>query len=290
MIRKFLTAAALTLTGLAIGLPAQADPLAKDVFGAAPGPTGGKPVSIGFYSKGCVSGAVQLPESGPTWQAMRLSRDRHWGHPELVNFLIGLSQAARQVGWQGLYLGDMGQARGGPMTSGHASHQSGLDADIWMLPATRLDLSAAQRESLSSQSVVNRAGTAPSALWSGAHMSIIRAAASDPRVERIFVDPVAKVSMCQSETGNRDWLRKVRPLSNHDYHFHVRLRCPAGSICQDQDPPPPGDGCAEAAEWIQNRIHPERVKPVPADPNYRHPRSFRLSEMPRQCQAVATAR
>ena len=290
MIRNFLTAAILALAGLGTALPAQADPLAKDVFGATPGPTGGQPVAIGFYSKGCVSGAVQLPETGPTWQAMRLSRKRNWGHPEMVGFLIGLSQAARQAGWQGLYIGDFSQPRGGPMVSGHASHQMGLDADIWMLPPANLHLSAAQREKLSSVSVVNRAGTALTSAWNPGHMAIIRAAARDPRVERIFVDPVVKVAMCEMEGGNRAWLRKVRPLNNHDYHFHVRLGCPAGSACQQQDPPPAGDGCDEAAEWIKNRIDPSRVKPVPPDPDYRHPRSFRLSEMPRQCQAVATAR
>nr|WP_155097402.1 penicillin-insensitive murein endopeptidase [Paracoccus aestuariivivens] len=275
---------------MATALPASADPLAKDVFGATPGPTGGNATSIGFYSKGCVSGAVQLPETGPTWQAMRLSRNRNWGHPELVSFLIGLSQAARQAGWQGLYIGDMSQPRGGPMVTGHASHQMGLDADIWLLPPPSMHLSRAQRESISSVSVVNGKGIAPSANWSPSHMAIIRAAARDPRIERIFIDPVAKVAMCQMETGNRSWLRKVRPINGHDYHFHVRLSCPSGSTCQKQDPPPAGDGCAEAAEWIKNRIDPSRVKPVPPDPDYRHPRSFRLSEMPRQCQAVATAR
>lgn len=290
MIRKTLTAAVLALAALAMAQPASADPLAKDVFGGVAGPTGGAPAAIGFYSKGCISGAVQLPESGPTWQAMRLSRNRNWGHPELVSFLIGLSGAARQAGWQGLYIGDMSQPRGGPMVTGHASHQMGLDADIWLLPPQSLQLTRAQREKISSQSVVNRAGTAPSALWSPSHMAIIRAAARDPRVERIFIDPVAKVAMCQAATGDRGWLRKVRPINSHDYHFHVRLTCPAGSVCQQQDAPPPGDGCAEAAEWIKNRIDPSRVKPVPPDPNYRHPRSYRLSEMPRQCQAVATAR
>ncbi|MCV2448590.1 penicillin-insensitive murein endopeptidase [Paracoccus sp. DMF] len=290
MIRKTLTAAVLALAALAMAQPSAADPLAKDVFGGARGPTGGAPVALGFYSKGCVSGAVQLPESGPTWQAMRLSRNRNWGHPELVSFLIGLSGAARQAGWPGLYIGDMSQPRGGPMVTGHASHQMGLDADIWLLPPQSLRLTPAQREKISSQSVVNKAGTAPSALWSGSHMAIIRAAARDPRVERIFIDPVAKVAMCQAATGDRSWLRKVRPIGGHDYHFHVRMTCPAGSACQQQDAPPPGDGCAEAAEWIRNRIDPSRVKPVPPDPNYRHPRSFRLSEMPRQCQVVATAR
>lgn len=285
-----LSAAALAFAAIATALPAGAEPLAKDVFGGAPGPTAGNPASVGFYSKGCVSGAVALPESGPSWQAMRLSRNRNWGHPEMVGFLIGLSQAAQRAGWQGLYIGDIGQPRGGPMLTGHASHQLGLDADIWMLPPSSLQLSRAQRENISSVSVVNRAGTALSNYWTPGHMSIIRAAASDPRVERVFVDPVVKVAMCQSETGNRNWLRKVRPINNHDYHFHVRMSCPAGSVCQQQDAPPPGDGCEEAAEWIRNRIDPSRVKPVPPDPNYRHPRSFKLSEMPQQCQTIGLAR
>ncbi len=291
MITKFLTrVAAIAALALPLGSAATAEPLAKDVFGAARGPTAGQPAAIGFYSKGCVSGAAQLPETGPTWQAMRLSRNRNWGHPQMVEFLVGLSQAARQAGWMGLYIGDISQPRGGPMVTGHASHQMGLDADIWMLPPSSLTLSPQQRESLSSVSVVNKRGTELTRYWNPGHMSIIRAAASDRRVERIFVDPVVKVAMCQMESGNRGWLRKVRPINNHDYHFHVRLTCPAGSVCQRQDPPPAGDGCAEAAEWIKNRIDPSRVKPVPPDPNYRHPRSYRLSEMPRQCQLVGTAR
>lgn len=291
MIRQFLTkAAAIVALALPLGAPASADPLAKDVFGAARGPTAGGAAAIGFYSKGCISGGMQLPETGQTWQAMRLSRNRNWGHPEMIGFLVGLSQAARQAGWQGLYIGDISQPRGGPMVSGHASHQLGLDADIWMLPPSSLALTPQQRENISSVSVVNQRGTELTSHWNTGHFQIMRAAARDPRVERILVDPVVKVAMCQMERGNRNWLRKVRPINNHNYHFHVRLSCPAGSSCQRQDPPPAGDGCEEAAEWIRNRIDPGRVKPVPPDPDYRHPRTFRLSEMPRQCQAVGLAR
>ena len=286
MIKKTLTAAALML-GLA--LPAAADSLAKDVFGAFRGPSQGPAVAIGYYSQGCAQGLVQLPETGPTWQAMRLSRDRHWGHPVMIDFLVGLSRAARQAGWQGLYIGDISQPRGGPMTSGHASHQIGLDADIWMLPPPALNLSRQQRENISSVSVVASNGLGLSGNWTPQHMSIMRAAAGDRRVERILVDPVAKVAMCQMETGDRGWLRKVRPINAHDYHFHVRLSCPAGSICRTQDPPPPGDGCAEAQQWINNRANPSRAPSAPADPDYRHPRTYRLSELPRQCNTVAAA-
>lgn len=286
MIKKTLTAAALML-GLA--LPAAADPLAKDVFGAFRGPSQGPAVAIGYYSQGCAQGLVQLPESGPSWQAMRLSRDRHWGHPVMIDFLVGLSRAAQQAGWRGLYIGDISQPRGGPMTSGHASHQIGLDADIWMLPPPALNLGPQQRENISSVSVVAPNGLGLSGNWTPQHMSIMRAAASDRRVERILVDPVAKVAMCQMETGDRGWLRKVRPINAHDYHFHVRLSCPAGSICRTQDPPPPGDGCAEAQQWINNRANPSSAPSAPADPDYRHPRTYRLSELPQQCRTVAAA-
>ncbi|MBM3603221.1 MAG: penicillin-insensitive murein endopeptidase [Alphaproteobacteria bacterium] len=286
MIKKTLTAAALML-GLA--LPATADPLAKDLFGAFRSPSQGPAVAIGYYSQGCAQGMVQLPESGPSWQAMRLSRDRHWGHPVMIDFLVGLSRAAQQAGWRGLYIGDISQPRGGPMTSGHASHQIGLDADIWMLPPSSLNLSPQQRENLSSVSVVASNGLGLSANWTPQHMSIMRAAARDRRVERILVDPVAKVAMCQMETGDRSWLRKVRPINAHDYHFHVRLSCPAGSLCRTQDAPPPGDGCAEAQEWINNRANPSRAPAAPADPDYRHPRTYRLSELPAQCRTVAGA-
>ena len=286
MIRKILTAAAI-VAGLV--MPASADPLAKDVFGSFRSAAQGPAVSIGFYSRGCGQGFAQLPESGPSWQAMRLSRNRNWGHPELVSFLIGLSQAAQQAGWRGLYIGDMSQPRGGPMTSGHASHQLGLDADIWMLPPSSLTLSPQQRESLLSVSITDKRGVGLTDAWNGGHMAIMRAAARDPRVERILVDPVAKVAMCQMERGDRSWLRKIRPINAHNYHFHVRLACPRGSICDRQDPPPPGDGCAEAAEWIRNRIDPGRVEPTPPDPDYRHPRTFRLSELPAQCRTVAGA-
>ena len=65
--------------------------------------------SVGFYSKGCLAGAAALPVSGETWQVMRLSRNRNWGHPALVEFIEELSERAAQKGWPGLLIGDMSQ-------------------------------------------------------------------------------------------------------------------------------------------------------------------------------------
>ncbi|PZX10775.1 penicillin-insensitive murein endopeptidase [Celeribacter halophilus] len=263
---------------------------AKLLFGPVATPSSHTSESFGSYSKGCLAGAVALPESGPTWQAMRLSRNRNWGQPVLVDFLEDLSRkAAAQPGWKGIYIGDMSQPRGGPMSSGHASHQIGLDADIWMLPATQLDLTRAERESLSSISTRRAAGAYVNDNWTRAHHEILKAAASDPRVARIFVFPGAKVQMCKDETGDKSWLRKIRPWWGHHYHFHVRLNCPKGdSSCVDQAPPPPGDGCDDAQDWVNNILNPP-----PPDPNAKPAKPkppITLATLPAQCSAVLSSR
>ncbi len=260
--------------------------VAKFLFGEKRTPSQQKPAPYGSYAKGCIAGSVQLAETGPTWQAMRLSRNRNWGHPELVDFVKDLSrEAAKQPGWAGLYVGDMSQARGGPMLSGHRSHQIGLDADIWMYPPKRLNLSAKERENLSSISLRRANGAYTNENYTRAHMEIMKAAAKDKRVARIFVFPGAKVRMCKEEKGDRAWLRKIRPWWGHHYHFHVRLNCPKGSTgCKNQSPPPAGDGCADAQTWVNNILNPP-----PPDPNAKPAkkrREYTLSDLPNQCVGV----
>ncbi|WP_299349370.1 penicillin-insensitive murein endopeptidase [uncultured Shimia sp.] len=256
---------------------------ARQLFGAQENGSRQDPRPLGSYSKGCVAGAVQLPETGPTWQAMRLSRNRNWGYPETVDYIRDLSvKAAAQPGWEGLYIGDISQPRGGPMLSGHRSHQVGLDIDIWMLPPQRLNLSVAERESISSISMRRAKGAYVNDSWTRQHHEILKAAASDPRVARIFVFPGAKVQMCNDEKGDRSWLRKIRPWWGHHYHFHVRLNCPKGAKgCTNQAAPPAGDGCADAEQWVQNILNPP-----PPDPNAPAPkprRQLEMADLPGQC-------
>lgn len=274
---------------------APAAPLAKDLFGAQRSGSQQKPQAIGDYARGCGAGMVQLPETGPTWQAMRLSRGRNWGQPELVQFLIDLSGAARQIGWAGLYIGDMSQPRGGPMTSGHASHQMGLDADIWMLPATRLNLTRAERESLSSIAVRTADQKRINGNWTRGHHLLLRAAASDPRVDRIFVAAAVKIEMCRTaRPSDKAWLQKIRPLYGHETHFHVRLKCPRGSrLCQTQTPTVAelskgGDGCDETLTWWVTTYLDELKNPPkkPKGPRKKGPREFTMADLPRQCAGV----
>jgi len=281
----FLSAMILSLVGAA-----QAEPEARQLFGKKRGPSAQAAAPFGGYAKGCLAGGVQLPETGPTWQAMRLSRNRNWGHPETIAFIKRLSaKAAAQPGWKGLYIGDMSQPRGGPMLTGHRSHQIGLDIDIWMLPATDLTLSRKARESLSSISMRRAKGAFVNGNWTRAHHEIIRAAARDKSVARIFVFPGAKVQMCKDAKGDRRWLRKIRPWWGHHYHFHVRLNCPKGAKgCVNQNPPPAGDGCADAQRWVDDILNPP-----PPDPNAPPPKKRRelvMADLPRQCSNVLTSR
>ena len=261
---------------------------AKQLFGAASRPSADAARPYGSYAKGCAAGLVELPETGPTWQAMRLSRNRNWGHPQLIDMVQDLSRAAARNGWAGLYVGDLSQPRGGPMLTGHRSHQIGLDADIWLYPTTRMDLSRPARENISAISMRRANGAYVNDRWTPQHMALVKAAAEDPRVARIFIFPGAKVAMCEAATGDRSWLRKVRPWWGHHYHMHVRLNCPRGaSGCVDQDPPPRGDGCADARRW-QSEI----LNPPPPDPNAPPPRPRReltMADLPRQCAAVLSS-
>ena len=267
---------------------------AKELFGrrATAAPLAAR--SLGFYAKGCLAGAVAVPINGPTWQVMRLSRNRNWGHPALVRFLEELSEKGTKVGWPGLLVGDISQPRGGPMLTGHSSHQVGLDADIWFTPMPSRELTRQEREEMSATMVVakDRKDVDPK-IWTPAHAAIIKAAAEGPEVERVFVNPAIKKALCRYNGPDRSWLRKVRPIWGHDYHFHIRMRCPADSPdCRPQDPVPTGDGCgAELDGWFKKVFEPRPKPKEPKEPTAKpKPKpQLRMADLPPACRQVLLA-
>lgn len=231
---------------------AQAEPLAKNLFGGKDLPAAIPAKVHGFYSKGCIGGAVAIAKDGPNWQAMRPSRNRRWGHPTLINTIEDLSVKAKQAGWNGLMVGDISQPRGGPMLTGHASHQIGLDADIWLMPMPDRRLTVQEREDTSAISVLKGDSLyVDDRKWSNAHTELLRNAARYPHIQRLLVHPGIKKKLCDTVKGDRTWLSKVRPFWGHHYHFHMRMACPANSPgCKRQAAPAAGDGCDKSLAWL----------------------------------------
>ena len=199
------------------------------------------------------------------------------------------ARARRDAGWHGILVGDMSQPRGGPMLTGHASHQVGLDADIWLTPMPGRRLSRNEREEMSAVMMVraDRLDIDPHT-WTPTHLAVIRAAAQEPSVQRIFVNAAIKKALCREAKGDRSWLHKVRPMYGHDYHFHIRIKCPPGAgECDSQPEPNESEGCStgDLAYWFSDAVlHPKppKVPPKPKPP-------MTMAALPPACKTVLHA-
>ena len=189
------------------------------------------------------------------------------------------------------------------MLSGHASHQMGLDADIWFNPMPDRTLTTKERNNISARSVVTKRGKysrrrwleVNPKVWTEAHAKLLRRAASYRDVARIFVHPPIKKALCKWSEGqsNRKWLMKIRPYYGHHYHFHIRMRCPVGSQpCRNQPEPhhTDGTGCGEhLAYWFSDKPwKPKKPKKKPkTKPKPRKP--LTLAGLPNACRTVLNA-
>lgn len=179
------------------------------------------------------------------------------------------------------------------MLSGHASHQVGLDADIWFMPMPEPRLTARERDEVSAVSMVAADGVSIDAnRWTDAHVRLLQRAASYRSVERIFVHPAIKKAICEAapKEGDRAWVHKIRAYWGHNDHFHVRIACPSGSTnCEHQPPLPVDDGCGkELTNWLA-LVKPKPEPPTPpvaaAKPAPRKP-SLTLDQLPAECRSV----
>jgi len=265
-------AALLIAAGLTAGAAVPA--VAQPEWGKATAPAPGPVHILGSYTNGCIAGARSLPPEGPGHQVVRMSRNRYFGHPETIDYLLNFGRRVAGANLGIALIGDMSQPRGGPMAFGHASHEIGLDADVWF----RLNLPPlprVARENLDLPSMVDPlTHRVDLKRFTDNQAEMVRFAAMDPRVARIFVNPAIKLALCERPWIDRSWLRLVRPWNGHDAHFHIRLNCPAGQPeCVPQDPPPPGDGCGEdLAAWLRKPVpapqppRKEPVRPTPSTP------------------------
>ena len=77
-------------------------------------------------------------------------------------------------------------------------------------------------------------------------------------------------------------------MYGHNYHFHIRIRCPEGSgECTPQEPPTTAEGCSsgDLAYWFSDPVlHP---KPPKTPPKPRPPMT--LAQLPDACKQVLLA-
>lgn len=240
-------------------------------------PVDGTPQSVGGFANGCIIGAKALPLESENYQVMRTKQLRYFGHPELIQTIRRITDNAAQRRLGTVLIGDMGMPVGGRFTTGHASHQTGLDVDIWLqLPEKRWGEKRLQ--SPRAIDLVDKSGkSVVSTLWQPEIGELIKLAAEDKKVTRIFVHPAIKQQLCADAGNDRNWLRKVRPWFGHRAHMHVRIACPKESKeCIEQLAPPVGDGCGEElAGWLAETKLPS------AKPNNQPP-----PKPPAICQAL----
>src|SRR4029077_888141 len=221
----------------------------------------------------------------------RLSRNRYWGHPNLINFLEKFAPlAAKATGWNGILVGDLSQTRGGPSPSDHARHQNGLDVDIWVMAMADHELSNEERDKISAINLVSDDWKRLNPkTWTPQHVAFIKTAAQQPNVERVLVNAAIKKELCRVEDKSRDlpWMAKVRPWYGHHDHIHVRLKCPADSPnCRAQPPVPGDEGCAakDLAFWFSDKVLSPQKKPggAPSKP-------LTMADLPPACKNVLSA-
>jgi penicillin-insensitive murein endopeptidase len=236
----------------ALWLAASLVPASAKEWNAQRAPALGPAQAIGATNGGCLQGAATLAASGPGYEVLHLGRNRRYGHPELIAFVRRLGAAAKAKGLGVLVIGDLSQPRGGPTPSGHRSHQTGLDVDVGYAAPAGLragHVSAADRERLGPLPVVDLRTHKATPAWTAKTIALLAAAASDPAVDRVFVNPAVKRMLCEGPARAAPWAARIRPWWAHHDHFHVRLKCPAGSAACVAQEPPPDDGCGPSLAW-----------------------------------------
>jgi murein endopeptidase len=200
--------AALGLAATAFVDPVSRDVLVADETGTAPPEISWRvSTAVGSPANGRLVGGVQFPAEGATfftWDPV-LHRSpnrgwRRWGTDRLVRLVLRVAReyAAAHPNAPRIGIGDLSRPRGGPFGPKHATHQNGLDVDVYYPRLDGLERPpkrVAQIDLDLAQDLVDR---------------FVRSG-----VDVVYVGP---------NTGLRGPHGVVQVLWNHDNHVHVRIR------------------------------------------------------------------
>ncbi len=275
---KHIRAASLLPLALLVGTSA----FAASPTTPAPGPAR----IVGSSEAGCIAGAVRLPDNAPGMQTIRLKESTFWGHPDVIRHLLDLARTAKAASLPDLYMNDISLPRGGPLAGVHASHQRGVDADVWLDVIGPHPVIPASEREFEPQTLVRADGRGiiPER-WHPEHVTLIKLAANLPGVDRLLVNPAIKKQLCEVVTGDRNWLHKVRPWYGHTAHMHLHFSCPAGQTeCIDQPPAPAGIGCDASLDWWFAQLDSPKPPPPKTPPPPPKP-----VVLPPACRAIMAA-
>lgn len=216
---------------------------------------GGK--AVGFYTDGKIEKATLLPEKGEAFQQVYTERDTHWGTGMIVSMIENASEYLVTKWYPGtvVMIGDVAKKFGGDIGT-HASHQSGLDADIPYIGNKGFDRVIANGEVKSSFDYMKN--------WQFlrliANQKIVQDGRTTTVLNRVFMNPVIHKGFCAwaqksdllKNPLDQEIMSRIRPWEGHDKHFHVRLKCsPHYPACRNQQEPAkfnPNDPCGLGAK------------------------------------------
>jgi penicillin-insensitive murein endopeptidase len=109
-------------------------------------------------------------------------------------------------------------------------------------------------------------------MWGEGVPRLLWLAATLPGIDRVLVNAAIKQQLCRTVTGDRSWLRFVRPWYGHAAHMHLHFKCPPGQTeCVSTPPPPAGDGCDASLQWWFDQLNAPKPPPGPPRPPRRLP-------------------
>ena len=94
------------------------------------------------------------------------------------------------------------------------------------------------------------------------HLAVIRAAAQEPKVERIFVNAAIKKALCREARATAAGCQGAA-VYGHDYHFHIRINArPApATATASREPPKRRLRASDLAYWFSDAVlHPKPPK------------------------------
>lgn len=240
-------------------------------------PTLGRAESIGGYTAGCLRGGKALEVQGAGFQVMRFEKNHRFGNPVLLRLIREIGAELKTEEKDPLSIGDMALPRGGPSLDAHASHQSGLDVDIWYKSSAE---SRPERVVVFPDRIVNPEK------FGEREIELLGRFAKKPEVDRVFVNYAVKKELC-TKRPNADWIQKIRPWYTHDAHFHVRLKCPAlDTQCQPMAALPIGNGCDESlGRWWSPRVRREESLAARWAVSGKQP-EWTMPRLPQECGTV----